>query len=430
MTYLIKNGRVIDPLDKIDDRLDVLISGGKVASVGKNVQANGRADVIDAQGKIVAPGLVDMHVHLREPGREDKETIATGTRAALKGGITAVAAMPNTEPPIDSPEMVKRAGELVRKKAVANVFIVGAITRRREGKELTDIEGMKRSGIVAISDDGSSVEDGKVMRSALKEASAHSVLLISHCDDKRISGRGVINAGYYATALGLRGIPKSAEYEFVRRDIELAKKLKARLHIAHVSCRESCALIRSAKRSGVPVTAETAPHYFMLTEECCATYDTNTKMNPPLRTKDDIAAIRDALADGTIDAIASDHAPHGKHDKDVEFDKAAFGIIGLETSLALSVTGLVEEKVIDWPTLIMRMSCGPARILGITRGSLKKGSAADITIIDPSRERVFEERGIVSKSKNSPFIGWTLKGLVTEVFVDGELRVKDSGVCV
>ena len=419
MKYLIKNGRLVDPQNKIDANFDILIAEGRIMAVGKDLKAAG-AEVIDAKERIVAPGLVDMHVHLREPGREDKETIATGTKAALKGGFTSVACMPNTEPAIDSPEAVKRVNEIKSKTALANVFVIGAITKQREGKELTDIKGMSDEGIVAISDDGSSVEDEDILKAALKEAKADSVLVISHCDDKRISGKGVVNDGFVATKLGLRGIPKRAEYEFVKRDIELAQKLKARVHIAHVSTKESCEIIRKAKKAGASVTAETAPHYFTLTEECCVTYDTNTKMNPPLRAQEDVAAIKDALADGTIDAIATDHAPHSRHDKDVEFDKAAFGIIGLETAIGLSVSELVEKNILDWSALIMRLSSAPARILGLKGGSLEKGAVADITIIDPLKSWVFEEKDIASKSRNSPFIGWKMKGLVTEVFLNGK----------
>ncbi len=417
--YLIKNGRLIDPANKIDGEFDILIAGSKVESVGKGLK-NNNAEVVDAKGKIVAPGLVDMHVHLREPGREDKETIETGTLAAIRGGITSVAAMPNLEPQaVDSAGMVKRVNDIAKAKARANVFVIGAITRNREGKELADIKGMKRHGAVAVSDDGASVQDERLLSAALKEAKKNSILVISHCDDRRISGQGVINEGFIATKLGLRGIPKSAEYEFVRRDIELAKKTGASLHIAHVSCKESCDIIRAAKRSHLAITAETAPHYFTLTEECCVTYDTNTKMNPPLRTKDDVAAIKKALADGVIDAIASDHAPHSLHDKDIEFDKAAFGIIGLETSLGLAAAELIGNKTLGWAGLIARMSSNPAKILGIKRGGLGKGATADIVIIDPDKEWIYEGASIASKSKNSPFIGWKLKGRVTEVFVNG-----------
>jgi len=273
------------------------------------------------------------------------------------------------------------------------------------------------------------VADENLAAAAFGEAKADATVVIAHCDDKRLSGKGVVNEGFIATKLGLRGSPTSAEYQFVERDIELARKAKARLHIAHVSCRESCDLIRAAKRAGVAVTAETAPHYFTLTEECCVSYDTDTKMNPPLRSAADVAAVKASLADGTIDAIASDHAPHGKHDKDVEFDKASFGIIGLETSLALAVTELIDQGVLDWPALIMRMSGSPARILGIKRGSLEKRAIADIAIIDPAREWVYEEAGIVSKSKNSPFIGWKLKGFVTDVFLNGAHVLKNGSFC-
>ena len=427
MKYLIKNGRVIDPANKTDDISDILISDGKIEDIGKNL--SGEAEIIDARGMIVSPGLIDMHTHLREPGREDEETVFTGTRAAVKGGFTTVACMPNTEPPLDNPAIIKQLKEIIEKDALCNVSIIGCITEGRSGKRATDFHKMKREGVAAVSDDGSSLEDDRVMSEALVQSKEEGLLIIEHCEDKQLSANGVINESFTATKLGLRGIPKAAEYEMVKRDLELARKLSCKIHIAHVSLKESVELIRKAKKLGVNVTAETAPHYFSLTEECCAAYDTNTKMNPPLRSKEDVEAIKEGLKDATIDVIATDHAPHTDSEKDVEFDSAPFGIIGLETALSLSVMELVEKDILSWKDLIMKISVNPAKILGIKRGGLKNGAIADIVIIDPNKEYTYTKDTIESKSKNSPFINWILKGKATYVFVAGRL-VMGKGVII
>lgn len=422
--YLIKNGRVIDPADNIDEVLDVLVSGGKIEKAAKNLSE--KAEVIDAKGLIVAPALVDMHTHLREPGREDEETILTGTRAAIKGAFASVACMGNTEPPLDNPAIIKSLKEIIEKDARSNVFIIGTITEGRAGKRPTDLHKMKKSGAAAVSDDGSSVDDEGVMLDALQQSREEGIIVISHCEDIKLSAGGVMNHGFTATKLGLKGIPAAAEYERVKRDIELAAKASARIHIAHVSTKESVEIIRAAKKDGVMVTAETAPHYFTLTEDCCASYDTNTKMNPPLRTKEDAEAIRQGLKDGTIDVIATDHAPHTDSEKDVEFDFAPFGIIGLETALSLSIMELVEKNILSWSELIMKMSVNPSNILGIKRGSLKKGAAADIAVIDPGKTYTYARDSIESKSRNSPFMSWILKGAASHVFVAGKLAMKDG----
>ncbi len=423
--YLIKGGRVVDPVRKIDGPLDILISDGKIEKVGKGL--NAKADeVIDAAGKIVAPGLIDMHVHLREPGREDEETIRTGSRAAVRGGFTGILCMPNTDPALDEPLIIKSLKDIIKRDALCGIFITGAITVERSGQKLTDFEKLKKEGIIAVSDDGSSVQDKKIMQEALERAKASSLLLIEHCEDPLLSAGGVMNKGFISTKMGLKGMPARSEYEAVKRVLELAKRSSGRVHIAHVSCKESIDLIRKAKKAGVEVTAETAPHYFTLTEECCATYDTNTKMNPPLRTKDDVEAVKMALADGTIDAIATDHAPHTDSEKDVEFDYAPFGIIGLETALSLGVTELVDKNILSWDQLILKLSANPAKILGIPGGSLKEGSPADVVIIDPGKEYTFKKDAIVSKSKNSPFIDWKLKGKAVTVLVAGQIAMKDE----
>lgn len=428
MDYLIKNGHVIDPANNIDDILDVLIVGGKIESIKKEISSQA-ARIIDAKNCIVAPGLVDMHTHLREPGREDEETVFTGTCAGIKGGFTTIACMPNTEPPLDNPAIIKTLKETIEKDALCGVFIIGCTTEGRAGKRPTDFHKMKKEGVVAVSDDGSAVEDEKVMAEALEQSKEEGLLIIEHCENKKISGAGVMNQSFTSTKLGLRGIRKSSEYEMVKRNIELAGKLSARIHIAHVSTKESVDLIRRAKKSGVKITAETAPHYFSLTEECCASYDTNTKMNPPLRSKEDVEAIKEGLKDGTIDAIVTDHAPHTDSEKDVEFDSAPFGIIGLETALSLSIMELAEKKIISWPGLIAKMSVNPAKILGINKGTLTKGSAADIVIIDPDKEYTYTRDSIESKSNNSPFINWILKGRALTVFAGGRLVMEGSKIC-
>jgi dihydroorotase len=427
MKYLIKNGRVVDPANKIDDVADILISDGVIEKIAKSISE--KADkVIEAKDRIVAPGLIDMHVHLREPGREDEETITTGTAAAVAGGFTTVLSMPNTDPAIDDPKTVKALSEKIKKEALANVLICGAITERREGKKLVDMKALKKEGVVALSDDGASLEDKNVIFEALKAVKTEGLVLIEHCEDIKMSAGGVMNKGFISTKMGLKGIPRQAEYERVKRNIEIAKKASSSIHIAHVSLMETIDIIRKAKKAGVRVTCETTPHHFSLTDECCVTYDTNTKMNPPLRTKDDVEAVKKGLSDGTIDAIATDHAPHTDSEKDVEFDYAPFGIIGLETALGLAVTELIEKSVLTWPELILKMSANPAFILGITGGALKKESPADIVIIDPAKRWVYERESIRSKSRNSPFIGWTLKGQAETVFVRGRLVMKDGTI--
>jgi len=420
---LIKNGRVVDPANKLDEVLDILIENGKISKVAKNIK-NGAGETIDATGKIVMPGIVDMHVHLREPGREDKETIASGTRAALKGGVTSVLAMPNTNPAIDSPENVRLLQGIIKKDVRNNVFISAAITKGRQGRECSDIAALKKAGAIAITDDGNSVDDEKVFLEALKKALREKMLVISHCEDKSLSNNGVVNLGFISTKLGLRGIPKESEYKRVERDIRLAQETGVAIHIAHISCKESVEIIAQAKKEGIKVTCETAPHYFALSEEDVVGYDTNMKINPPLRAREDLAAIKEGLKNGIIDAIASDHAPHTENEKDIEFDRAEFGKIGLESGLAVSVTELIEGKIINWPELVRKMALNPAKILGIDKGSLSVGSAADIVIVDADKEFVLAKEGIISKSKNSPFIGRSFKGLVLYTVCGGEIAYK------
>jgi dihydroorotase len=419
MSCLIKNGRVVDPANNIDGVLDVLVIDRLIAKVDKDIQADG-VDVLDATGKIVMPGLVDMHVHLREPGREDKETVATGTAAALKGGVTTVLAMPNTTPAMDGPAHVRRLKDIIAKSAKARVLIAGTMTAGRAGVAVCDAAALKNEGVVALTDDGCSVDDVAVMREVLTRAKAAGIPAICHCEDKALAGAGVMNAGLMATILGLRGISAASEYKRVEREISLAKETGARVHIAHVSCRGSVELIRQAKAGNVSVTAETAPHYFTLTEEALADYDVNFKMNPPLRSRDDLDAVREGLKDGAIDAIASDHAPHTENEKEIEFDRSEFGVTGLETQLAVSAE-LVASKILNWSGLVAKLSLNPARILGLAAGTLGVGADADIAVVDPEAVWTVTKDSFVSKSKNSAFIGRVLKGVVTHTILDGKI---------
>lgn len=424
-TILIKGARVVDPANKLDEVMDILVEDAKISKVAKNIQA-AAGKIIEAEGKIVMPGIVDMHVHLREPGREDKETIYSGTKAALRGGVTSLLAMPNTDPAIDSPEHIKILKEGIKKSSKANVFICAAITRSRAGEELSDISSLHKEGAVAISDDGASVDSDELMLKALKLAKKEKILMICHCEDKALSAAGVVNLGFTSTRLGLRGISRESEYKRIERDISLAEKTGGMLHIAHLSCRESVEVIAKAKKRGVAVTCETAPHYFALDEEAVLSYDTNFKMNPPLRAKEDVLAIRQGLANGVIDVIASDHAPHTENEKDIEFERAEFGVTGLETELALAITKLIGDGLLDWGKLVLKMSLAPSRILRLNKGTLSVGADADIIVVDPDKEWVVRKEDFLSKSKNSPLIGRTLKGFVEYTLCRGKVHKWNS----
>ena len=420
MDILIKNGHLIDPAAALDGVKDVFVKDGVIAEIGAGIPVEAQK-IIDASGKFVLPGLVDMHVHLREPGREDKETVATGTKAAVRGGVTSVLAMPNTTPAIDSPERLRMFQEIVRKTASSHVFAAAAITQGRAGTALTDFAALKAEGAVAVTDDGSSVDDDGLMEEAFRLAKKCGLLVICHCEDKRLSQQGVINLGLMSTELGLRGIPKEAEYRRVERDLALAAKVGCPVHIAHVSCRESIDFIAAAKKRGQPVTAETAPHYLIFTDDALETYDTNFKMNPPLRTKADREALRRAVKDGVIDAVASDHAPHTESEKDIEFDHAEFGVTGLETECASLASEFIASDQMTWMELARLLSSGPARILGIDKGKLEAGRCADIVVVDPGREWVVTKAGFASKSNNSPFLGRKLKGAVECTICAGKI---------
>jgi len=416
-TWRIKNGRIIDPANHIDQIADLLVIDGRIAGPEQSLPPE--VPEIDAAGLWVVPGLTDMHVHLREPGEEYKEDILSGARAAAAGGFTGVACMPNTKPVNDcatvTAMIMARAAE-----AAVRVYPVGAISLGSEGKQLAEFGEMKAAGTVAVTDDGRPVRDSQLMRRALEYASDFGLPVISHSEEASLS-TGVMNEGPVSTRLGLKGIPTAAEAIMVYREIALAEFTGARVHIAHVSTAMAIDLIRAAKARGVRVTAETAPHYFTLTDEAVVGYDTNTKMNPPLRSAADREAIKTALLDGTLDAIATDHAPHSILEKEVEFDTAANGIIGLETALPLTLA-LVRAQVIDAPRLVELLAVKPAAILGLPAGTLSSGAAADITLIDPEREFVYSADQVVSKSRNTPFLGWTLRGRAVLTLVGGAIR--------
>lgn len=420
MDMLIKDGYIYDPANKREGDFDILVRDGKILKVAKKVKENA-AKIIDAKGKIALPGLIDMHAHLREPGRENAETIATGLAAAASGGFTGVAAMPNTEPCCDNQEVFYFMRQQARKANTANLYPTGAITKNREGKELAELGELKNAGCLAISDDGTSVKNASIMRRALEYAHMLGMVVISHCEDSDLSADGVMHEGYISTELGMVGIPAVAESTIVARDLQLAEFAAARIHIAHVSCKESLEIIRTAKAKGMKVTCETCPHYLIFTDDKVKNFDTNFKMNPPLRSKEDREALRSALKDGTIDVISTDHAPHIESEKDVEFNYAPFGIIGLETALAAIATEIVANNIITWNGVVEMMSLHPAQILGLNKGTLSEGRDADITIVDPNEEWVYKREDIRSKSKNSPFIGSKFKGKVKYTIVAGRI---------
>lgn len=422
---LFTGGRLIDPAAGLDQTGDLLVVDGKIAETGPAATAAAPAEcrVFDLAGKWLVPGLIDMHVHLREPGQEYKETVVSGTRAAAAGGFTGVACMPNTVPVNDcravTALILEQAGT-----ASARVYPVGAISRGSKGTELAEFGEMKDAGVVALSDDGMPVISSQLMRRALEYSASHDFLIISHSEEMGLSGSGSMNEGRLSTRLGLRGIPRVAEEIMVYRDISLAGYTGRPVHIAHISTRESVALVRRAKKQGVDVTCETAPHYFSLTEEAVSDYDTRAKMNPPLRTADDVAAIIEGLGDGVIDVIATDHAPHSVIEKDLEFDQAANGIIGLETAVPLTLN-LVRKGMLDPLAMVRLLSTNPARILGVAGGSLARGAAADLAVIDPDLKFIYSEDMVVSRSHNSPFLDQRLQGKAVMTVLAGDFTHND-----
>jgi dihydroorotase len=424
LKILLRGGRVIDPASKRDETADVLIDGGKIAAIERNIREGGAAEgaaTFNAEGLVVAPGLVDMHVHFREPGQEYKEDIASGSRAAAAGGVTSVACMPNTDPPLDNDALIAQVVKRGIEVGLCRVHPIAAITRGIEGREITEMMLMRQAGAVGFSDDGRPVADARVMRRALEYARLTDVPVISHCEETSLSAGGHMHEGAVSTRLGIKGIPAASEDLGVARDVRLAEITGGRLHVCHVSSARSVEIIREAKARGVRVTAEGTPHHFTLTDEACEGFDSNTKMNPPLRSAEDREAVIQGLIDGTLDAIATDHAPHAEREKLVEFDRAPFGIIGLETSLALAITSLVVPGHLELASILRLMSTAPSAILGLDSGTLKKGAQADVVVFDPNMAWTFEHEDIRSKSQNTPFLGYPLTGRVLLTIHDGKI---------
>jgi dihydroorotase len=419
MDLVVKNGRLVDPARKIDRVTDIVIRGGKIQTIG--AASSSHIPIFDGTGLIVAPGFFDIHVHLREPGTEEAETIATGGSAAAAGGFTAVAAMPNTKPPNDNPSITHYIVSEAQRSSPARVFPIGAITKEQKGEALAEIGEMFEAGIVGISDDGKPVMDGQLFRRALEYALLFDMPVIQHCEDLNLSKGGVMHEGVYSTRLGLKGIPAAAEETMVSRDLILAEMTGSKYHVAHLSTRQAVNLVREAKARGLRVTAEVTPHHFTLTDAAVADYDTNAKMNPPLRSADDVAAIVQGISDGTIDAIASDHAPHHINLKMLEFDRAPFGITGVETAVGLAFTKLQ----LPITRLIELFSINPQRIMKVAPWGLFEGSEADLTVLDPNRNWTFDVNQSRSLSRNSPFHGWTMKGKAVATIVGGKIVYED-----
>lgn len=419
---------MIDPSQGFDDAADLLVVDGKVATLAPNLAAPEGSEVVDVGGRVVAPGLVDLHAHLREPGREDAETVASGAQAAAAGGFTAVCAMPNTDPVTDNQAAV---GFIVKQGAAvgaARVYPIGAISLGQRGERLAEFGELVGAGAVAVSDDGHPVVSSHLMRTALEYASSFGIPVADHCEDPALAAAGVMHEGIVSTKLGLKGIPAAAEEIMVARDILLAELTGGHVHLCHISTRGSVDLIRRAKERHVNVTAEATPHHFSLSHDACAEYDTDAKMNPPLREPEDVARICEGLADGTIDVVATDHAPHHYEDKEREFDDAPFGVVGLETALALGITRLVQPGYLSLNRLVARMSTEPARIFHLPGGTLERGAPADIVVFDPDARWIVEPSAFVSKSRNTPFGGWQLRGRVERTYVGGRLvHVLDHG---
>jgi dihydroorotase len=415
--YLLKGGLLVDPQTETVEQIDLLIEGDRVAGLGAGLSAPG-ASVIEVAGCYIMPGLIDLHCHLREPGEELKETIATGTLAAVRGGFTGVVAMGNTKPPVDNCSVI----EFVKRRAEAGsvpVYPVGCATKERKGEELAEIGDLFEAGAVAISDDGSSIMNSEVLRRVMEYSRMFDLVVISHCEDRDLSAGGLMNEGFNSTVYGLRGIPAAAEEVQVARDLILAELTGARLHVAHVSAAGSVRLIRDAKQRGVRVTAEVTPHHLCLTDDAVGSYDTNTKVNPPLRSRQDVEALIEGLGDGTIDAIATDHAPHTREDKEVEYNLAPFGISGLETAVPLVWEHLVETGIMTPVQVAQKMALNPARILGLPERLIRAGAEANLTVIDPRQKRPVRAKQFASLGKNTPFEGWELRGWPVLTVVGG-----------
>ncbi len=421
MKLLIKNGRVVDPSSATDKILDVLIVKGKIVDLKSKILNSG-AKIIDASGMVVAPGFIDMHVHLREPGYEEKEDLSSGALAAAHGGFTSIACMPNTNPVNDNRGVTEYILSEAKKRAVVNIFPIASITRGQKGAELTEMADLKDAGAVAFSDDGQPVQNSQVMRRALEYASSLDTLIIDHCEDKNLSSDGVMNEGYYSYLFGLPGIPASAEEVMVARDIILARRAEIPIHVAHLSTKGAVELVREAKRKKIKLTAEATPHHLLLDDSSIETYDSNLKVNPPLRSREDVRALVQAVKDGLVDVLATDHAPHTIDEKYVEFDRAPFGINGLETAVALLVDRLVHKNIISLQVFIRMISTNPALILGLeNKGKITVGADADLTLLNLDQEITVDVNAFKSKSRNNPFHGWKLKGCAAMTIVGGKV---------
>jgi dihydroorotase len=416
---LIRGGTVIDPTQKLEQRVELLLDDGRIGLIGSRLQHSEDALIIDATDCIVCPGFIDLHVHLREPGGEHKETIATGTRAAAAGGYTAVCAMPNTDPPIDDPATVGYVRAAGLRAGGARVYPVGCVSVEQKGERLTEIGEMVEAGAVAITDDGQPVADSGLMRLALEYTQTFGIAVANHCEDKTLSRGGAMNEGLVSTRLGLSPIPKAAEEVMIARDLLLAELTGGRLHIQHVSTRAGVDMIRRAKSNGVSVTAEATPHHFSLTDQAVDGYRTDAKVNPPLRSEADRLAVIEGIRDGTLDVIATDHAPHHYDEKEQAFEDAPFGLVGLETALGLVITRLVEPGVLSYAGLVERLSCAPARAFNLPGGTLRAGSPADVTVFNPGIDWTVDPKLFKSKSRNTPFAGWQLRGRAVVTVVGG-----------
>ncbi len=416
---IIRNGQVV--LRNSVEKADILVENGRIVKIAKHISANGDKE-INAEGKHIFPGLIDIHVHLREPGFERKEDIESGAKAAVKGGFTQICCMPNTNPVTDNKVVVSYIKNRAKEVNLCKIHPIGAITKGSKGEEMAAIAGMKKAGAVAISDDGVAVKNARLMRLAMEYAKGFDIKCLCHCEDKDLVDGGVVHEGLSATIAGLKGIPRAAEDVIIAREIALAETLDAPVHICHVSTYSGVRIIRDAKRAGIKVTAETCPHYFSVTDEIIRTYDTNTKVNPPIREEADKQAILEGLKDGTLDCIVTDHAPHHADDKNVEYDLAAFGISGIETSLGFAITYLYKAGVLTLNEIAEKMSYNPAQILGLEGGEIKEGGVADLTIADLDEEWVVDSSKFVSKGKNTPFNGYKLYGVVKYTIVDGEIK--------
>jgi dihydroorotase len=427
MKILIKNGYVVDPVNKIEGKRDVLIDNGKIIGVARSIKTNG-VKVVNASGKIVCPGFIDMHVHLREPGREDKETIETCTRAAARGGFTTIVGMPNTTPVADDQTVISYVYEKARKEGIVNVYAIGNVTKGGEGKELAQIGDLVKAGAIAVSDDGNSIQNAGVMKRALEYLQLWNIPYISHAEDKNLAEEWSMHEGRISTRLGLAGKHEAAEEIIISREIILSEATKTPVHFTHVNSRIALELIKAAKKRRAKISCDTCPHYFALTDEAVLGYNPNAKMNPPLRSKEHVDAVKRALKNNVIDCITTDHAPHTLVEKYLEFDYCANGIVGLETAVPLVMDRLVHKKIINLKQMVRLMSLNPARILKLDKGTLSKGVDADVTIIDPKMEEVIDKNKFESKGRNTPFHGWKLKGIPVMTIVKGKIVMEDREI--